>query len=58
MIRYWISPVADFLMKDWSCERLALVVGAFSLTISCIIGLHLGWSVDEDTVIELPEVLI
>ena len=41
--------------KDWSCERLVLVVNAFSLTIPHIIGPHLGWSVDEDAVVKLTE---
>ena len=41
--------------KDWSCERLVLVVNAFSLTIPHIVGPHLGWSVDEDAVVNLTE---
>ena len=36
------------MMKDWSCERLVLVVSAFSLTVARIIGLCLDWMVDED----------
>ena len=42
-------------MKDWSCERLVLVVNAFSLTVAHIVGPHLGCSVDEDAVVKLTE---
>ena len=44
-------------MKDWSYERLVLVVNVFSLTIACIVGPHLGWSVDEDAVTEVQVAL-
>ena len=40
-------------MKDWSCERLVLVINAFSQTAVRIIGPHLGESVDEDAVVKL-----
>ena len=45
--------VAERVMKDWSCERLVLVVNAFSLTVARIVGPHLGCSVDEDAVVKL-----
>ena len=38
-----------------SCERLVLVVNAFSLTVASIVDPHFGWSVDEDTVAKLTE---
>ena len=50
--------IAERVMKDWSCERLALVVNTFSLTIACIVGPHLGCSMDEDTVVKLTEALV
>ena len=40
------------LLKGLSCERLALVVNTFSLTVACIVGPHLGCSVDEDAVVK------
>ena len=45
--------ITECVMKDWSCERLILVVNAFSLTVARIVGLHLGCSVDEDAVVKL-----
>ena len=42
-------------MKDWSCERLVLVVNTFSLIVARIIGVHFDWSVDEDAVVKLTE---
>ena len=47
--------IAERVMKDWSCERLVLVVNAFSLTVAHIVGPHLGCSVDEDAVVKLTE---
>ena len=31
------------------------MVKAFSLTVACIIGPHLDWSVDENAVVKLTE---
>ena len=47
--------IAERVMKDWSCERLILVVNAFSLTVACIVGPCLACSVDEDAVVKLTE---
>ena len=47
--------IAEHVMKDWSCERLVLVVNAFSLTVARIVGPHLGCLVDEDAVVKLTE---
>ena len=52
------DDIAEHIMKDWSCERLVLVVNAFSLTVARIVGPHLGWLVDEDAVIKLTEVQV
>ena len=43
LLRLWST-------EDWRCERLVLVVNAFSLSVPCMVGPHLGWSVDEDAV--------
>ena len=50
--------IAECVMKDWSCERLVLVVNVFSQTTAHIIGPHLGWSVDEDALVKLTEVQV
>ena len=44
--------IAEHVMKDWSCERLALVMSAYSLIIARIVGPRLGWMVDEDAVVK------
>ena len=50
----WYSPLLlKYMMKGWSCERLALVVSAFSWTVACIVVPRLGWTVDEDAVVKL-----
>ena len=36
-------------------DRLVIVVNRFSLTVTRIIGPHLGWPVDEDAVVKLTE---
>ena len=50
--------VAERVMKDWSCERLVLVVNAFSLTVARIVGPHLGCSVDEDAVLTEAQIAL
>ena len=50
--------IVERVMKDWSWEMLVLVVKAFSLIIAHIVGLHLGWLVDEDALVKLTEVQV